>query len=316
MRMKKHGLGITSSRSYIIALNRWHSRLALAASLITVFFSLYAIAGGIALYARDGLPTSELFHWLTPNANFLTGFSACLIIPFAVEGIRKKHFSYPHWVAMLHYSGLVCTTLTMVFSLTFMIWVDPEAAVGGYNLYLHIVCPIMVIVSFFLVESGVRFSLKDAVIAMIPSVLYMAVYTYEVVIVGEENGGWVDMYRVMEFVPVWVAMLVIAALVFGLSLLIRWLYNKLTLRRRQRMEAGLWPEDVDPLEINIEIFGLGRYMGKHADTRFIELPLELIQMIAERYHLQTEELTKPYIRGFLDSLKEKQGSGTGKEEQA
>ena len=209
---------------------------------------------------------------------------------------------------MFHYCGMVCTTLTMVFSVGFMSWVDPNAAFGGYNLYLHIVCPIMVIVSFFLVESGFHYTLRDACGAAIPSLLYEVVYAYEVAIVGQENGGWEDMYHMMEVVPIVVSLLVISALALGISLLIRWLYNKLARIRQQRMVAGLWPKDVDPVEINIELFGLGRYMGKHADAKFIELPLDLIDMIAARYNLKTEELIRPYIRGFLDSLNDKRGS--------
>ena len=308
MRFAEKGSGAESSRGYIIALSRWRSRLALLASLITVSFSLYAIAGGIITYAETGREPASLFHFFTINSSFLTAFSAGLIIPFAVEGIRQKHFSYPKWVAMFHYCGMVCTTLTMVFSVGFMSWVDPNAAFGGYNLYLHIVCPIMVIVSFFLVESGFHYTLRDACGAAIPSLLYEVVYAYEVAIVGQENGGWEDMYHMMEVVPIVVSLLVISALALGISLLIRWLYNKLARIRQQRMVAGLWPKDVDPVEINIELFGLGRYMGKHADAKFIELPLDLIDMIAARYNLKTEELIRPYIRGFLDSLNDKRGS--------
>ena len=38
-----------------------------------------------------------------------------MIIPYALDGIRREHFSCPQWVARLHYSGMVCTTLTMVY---------------------------------------------------------------------------------------------------------------------------------------------------------------------------------------------------------
>lgn len=305
MNMQKKETKPESSRGYIIALSKWRSRMALLASLITVSFSLYGIAGSIVAYVEAGLTAGELFHWFTINSNFLTALSACMIIPFAVEGIRKKHFSYPKWVAMIHYSGMVCTTLITVFSSLFMSWVDPYAAFGGYNLYLHIFCPVMVLVSFFQVESGFHYTWKDACLASAPAFLYEAVYYCEVVLIGKENGGWADMYRIGEFVPMEVGALGVTLLALGISFLIRWLNNRLALARHQRMAARLWPKDVNPVEINIEIFGLGRYMGKHADAKFIELPLDLIHMIAEQYHLKTEDLIRPYIRGFLDSLAEK-----------
>ncbi len=307
MRRKARGAIGASGRGYIIARSRWRSRLALLAGLITVSFSLYAIGGGMVIYAENGQPIAELFHYFTINSNCLTAFSACLILPFAVEGIRKKHFSYPEWVAMLHYCGMVCTTLTMVFSAGIMSLIDPESAFGGYNLYLHVVCPVMVIVSFFLVESGRRFSRKEAILAAVPALLYEAIYAVEVVIVGKERGGWADIYHMTEYAPIAVAALVVTLLALTLSLLIRFLYNRLAGLRLRRLEARLWPPDVDPAEINVEMFGLGRYMGKHADRGFTELPLDLIETIAGRYHLSAEKLIKPYVRGVLDSLKERNG---------
>ena len=294
-----------TARGYIIALSRWRSRLALIASLITFFVSLYAIAGGIVQNIERGLTVQELFHWFTINSNFLTAFSACMIVPFATEGIRKKHFSYPKWVAMFHYSGMVCTTLTMVFSLVFMSWVDPEAAFGGYNTYLHILCPILVLLSFFLVEAGFHYTLKDSLIAAGPTFLYEMIYMVEVVIIGKENGGWEDMYHMTEYVPFAVSVVGVTLLALGISLLIRRLYNRMIRIRSRKMAERLWPEDVNPVEINIEIFGLGRYMGRHADAEYVELPLELIDNIADRYHVKTEELIRPYMRGFLDSLKDR-----------
>ena len=304
---KQKSAGLWIQRKYIISLSRWRSRLALIAGLVTIFCSLYAIAGSIVLYAENGADVRELFNYFTTNANCLTAFAAGMIIPFAVEGIRKKHFSCPKWVSALHYGGMVCTTLTMVFSMAFMSWVDPDAAFGGYNSYLHIICPVLVLVSFCMVESGRPYSLRDALIACIPSMAYMAVYAVEVGIIGKQNGGWEDLYHVLEYLPLWLAWPAAALLTLCISLLVRWLYNRLIAFRQKKMDAQLWPLDVNPVEINIEMFGLGRYMGKHADGEFVALPLSLISRIADRYSLKTEDLIRPYIKGFLDSVKDREG---------
>lgn len=293
----------SAGRKYVIALSKRRSRLALIASLITVTFSLYAITGDIVDYVVNGWPLSDLFHYFTINSNCLTVFNAFLLIPFAVEGCRKKYFSYPRWIAMLHYSGIVCTTLTMIFTVLFTSWFDPNAAFGGLHLYLHVLCPVMVLFSFFLVETGMRYSVRDALIAAIPSTLYMIIYIIEVVVVGKENGGWDDYYHVTEVLPAPVSFLLTVLFITGITLLIRWLYGKVIRYREKQIEKQLWPLDVSPVDIKIEIFGLGRYMGKHADKKYVELPLDMIRTIANRYSLNTEELLKVYLRGFLDSAK-------------
>jgi len=306
--MKEKEITPAAGRGYIINLSRSRSILALIASLITVGFSIYAIVGGIIMYVKMGKSPGELFHWFTTISNTLTAFAAAMIIPFAVEGSRNKSFSYPKWIAMFHYSGIVCTTLTMTLSLGIMSWSDPETAFGGYNRYLHVLCPIMVLLAFLMVESGIRYTVRDAFLAIIPAVIYIAVYVWEVVIIGQENGGWEDMYNALTLfpLPVPVLLVILFLTVLGISLLIRWFYNKLTAAREKRMNERLWPKDTNPVEINIEIFGLGRYMGAHADTKYIGLPLDLIKKIADRYDIKTETLLRPYIRGLLDSLNDRQ----------
>ena len=306
--MSKHEFRPEPGRKHIIALTRWHSILALIALLITFAFSLYGIAGGIAKYARAGENPWGLFQWFTTDCSFLTVFSASMIIPFAVQGIRNKYFSYPKWIAMFHYSGMLCTTLTLFIVLTFMSWVDPNTAFGDYNWYLHIVSPSIVIIAFFLVDSGYLYTLKDSVIATLPVLMYICVYAWQVFCIGKVNGGWEDLYQIGVNLPIPIpaGMLATYLLTLLLSLLIGWLDNRLTLRRRKKLMAGLWSADTKPVMIKVEVFGLGRYMGEHADAQFVEMPLDLIRRISDRYGLTTEELARPYFRGFLDSINVKQ----------
>ncbi len=174
--------------------------------------SVYAIGGSVVLVVKNAWSVAELFRYYTLNANSFTAFTACMIIPFAVEGIRRKSFKYPKWLALIFYSGAVCTTVTMC-----------------------IVLPVTLSVSFA----------------------------------------------------------------------IRWLYNRLAGRRADRFLKNLWPEGTNMTEIRIELFGLGRYMGKHSDTDQVEVPFEMIRRIASRYGLDTEKLVRPFIKGMMDSIAEK-----------
>ena len=292
-------------QKYIIALSKTRSITALIACIIITLLSVYAIAGGMVLYAMDDLPAALIFQWFTTVSNAITCLSAFMIIPFAVEGIRKKHFAFPNWISVFLYSGMVCTTLTMVCTIFFISWVDPELAFGGYNLYLHFVCPIAVIIAFFMVESGYLYTKADAFRAVIPIVIYLVVYLLEVVIIGEDNGGWVDLYHIQENVSVWVSLICFPLIALGVAFLIRFLSNKITLKRRKRLLDNLWPEDVKPAKINVEVFGLGRYMGKHSDPECADLYLDLICSIAKQYNMKPEDLIRPYIKGYVDSLEEK-----------
>ena len=294
-----------ADKKYVLYLKKQRSITAFIACVIIVVFSFYAIAGGMELYVEDDRPGLLIFQWFTTISNFITCLSACMITPFAVEGIRRKHFAFPRWISVCLYSGMVCTTLTMAMTVAFISWSDPALAFGDYNVYLHIVCPIMVIISFFMVESGYLYTINEAVLATVPVVLYVIVYFIEVVVIGEANGGWEDLYHVLDYVPIHFAVAGVILIGFGLSFIIRIINNKLVIMHRRRRLAKLWPENVSPAEIKMEMLGLGRFMGRHSDAEFVELYLDIIIDIADHYNLKTEDLIRPYIKGFVDSYNEK-----------
>ena len=107
--------------------------MALIASVTTVVVAIHAIVNSMLSFVPDDTSATSLYQFFTPNANTLTAIAAAMIIPFAIDGIRKKRFTYPKWIALLHYSGTICTTFVMVFGACVMSFFDMKAAFGGYK---------------------------------------------------------------------------------------------------------------------------------------------------------------------------------------
>ncbi len=303
--MKEASLLVNNrERQYIINLQRNRSLVALLASLVSLFFAIYAITSGLILYARNGARPIDLFQYFTIDANAITAFASAMIIPYAIDGFRKKRFYCPKWAVLFYYSGTVCTTLIMFYAVFIISRIDKQNAFGGYNFYLHLVCPIMILVSFFLIESYYRLSIKDAALSVIPVFIYAIVYIYEVVIVGENAGGWEDIYyftKYFSFIISFIAMLTIA---FLFALAIRALYNKLSYIRKQKLISSLWSEGVSPVEIKIEFFGLGRFFGRKEHKSYATLPLDIMQLVSDKYNIKIEELINAFVKGMLDKIKE------------
>ncbi len=291
-------------RSYIIGLFKTRSIIALIACLSALLLSLYGIVYGLILYTRHGEVPSELFRYFTVDINFLTALSAGMLAPYAVEGIRKKRFSCPRWAAKLYYIGASSISLIMFFAAFVISRTDPVMAFGGANFYLHIICPVMVMLSFFFIESNYLYTAKDALQCVIPMLIYGVVYFIEVVIIGEANGGWPDYYSLTTNAPVAVSAAIMFLLAFGIAFLIGRISNRLSKNRLDKLEKGLWDGEVSPAEIKIELFGLGRYMGRHEDSCNAALPLDIIELIANKYGLSREELIRPYIKGLMDSIEQ------------
>ena len=96
------------------------------------------------------------------NSNVFSALGAIMMIPYAVEGIRRKHFTYPKWIQVIQYSGAICTTLTMIFVIFLIFPVAGSfVAFGGIYVWLHLVCPIMSLILLFSVDSNIEITKKD-----------------------------------------------------------------------------------------------------------------------------------------------------------
>lgn len=288
-------------RQYLIDLQKYRSIVALAACIVTLGFSVGAITGSVVRYVRQGWSLAVLFRYFTTLSNILTALASSFIIPYAVSGIARKHFAYPKWLSMMHYSGTVCTTITMCFSMTFILAVNPVLAIGGYNFFLHVICPTAVLVSYMMVESSQELTPKETVRCMIPFFAYSLVYMFMVIILEV----WDDFYMFNSVLPFWLSLPLMWVLGCAIAFVIRKVSSKLSARRRSHM-ISLWRLELDSVEIKTEVFGLGRYNGLAGDPNDLNIPYDIIRQLASRYAIDFRDLAEVYVRGLLDGAEERE----------
>lgn len=295
-------------RKYAVSLYKWRSATALIASVIVCGCTLYAISEVLISKAVEGYDDvfEETFKFFTINSNIFSALAASFIIPYAAEGIRKRIFRLPKWVSLIQLSAVLCTTITMFFSLFFILpGKGVQAAFGGDYFYLHGLCPLLALILLFLVEADNRFSLEDTFICLLPFALYALVYTTRVVLIGEQAGGWSDFYGLNTYLPASVTAPMMFVLGFTVASLTRLFYNKLNDYRHEITLRNL-PKNASPVEIKIEAFGLGRLYGSHVDKNSIPFPIDLLLMFSEKYNIELDDLVKAYSKGVSDAIKDKQ----------
>ena len=294
--MKKSG----TRRAYLVSLYKWRSITALFAGLLAFLVSFIGVMFGMIHQIEVELsPGIQFFQFFTFQTNALNILAAGVLIPFAVEGIRKKRFVCPRWVSLLHCSAVNSILIVMIFTLTCISWYDPDKAFGGSNVFLHLVAPTLIFTAFVLVESLHSFSVKDAFLCLIPFAFYAVQYLVFVFFIGEENGGWKDLYHLKDIMPVWVSIPGMLLLGLIVSFLTRWIHNRLVLVHRRKLFSCLDGE-ADPVEIRVEAFGLGRYLGIHCETESVEIPLDILQHLSKHYQIPIQDLVRPFTRGVLD----------------
>ena len=284
----------TPIREHLTLLFRRRSVIALCCVILTLILAFYGIIAGVErmiLVAHEDGFMSFIYYTMLSNA--FAALSAAFVFPFAVEGVQKKRFLLPGWAALLHYMATTSIAITMVFVLAFMSWADPDGAFGGANLVTHVVCPPLILLSFFQIESGHRFTWKDRLLAVLPCAAYLAVYYVEVVVIG----GWPDIYHVREYTSPAVAIPAFLLLAFGVSTAVALVSNGLTKRREQKM-FRLWREDLDPVEVKIEAFGMGRMAAQYGEEGRIQVPYDILAYLAQKYRVDAEELMRAFDKGL------------------
>ena len=159
----------------------------------------------------------ELFRYYTIQSNVFVAVSALVMLVYQLKGTE-----IPFGVTAFKYFGtaLVSVTMTVV-----MVYLGPvytyKFQLESWNLYLHLVGPLLAIISFCFLEKNGALPFIYAVYALIPTFIYGFFYLYMVM----KAKKWEDFYCFVTNIKWYVSLLAVGIVAFLLALLIRFLYN-------------------------------------------------------------------------------------------
>ena len=288
----------TNSNS-LLHLYKWRSIVAFIACLADLVLSVSGIFYSIAWHTKAGSEFNA-FHYYTTDSNCYYALVACMMIPFAVEGIRKRRFSYPRWLAVLHFSSTFCITITMVFACCIISWYDFELAFGSLcNIFLHLICPSLLFISFFLSECGYQYTKKEALLSTIPFLAYSALYLINVVLLKR----WEDIYQLTSMLPWPVSLILMMIFAAFISFALLYFYNRFGVNRKKKLTRS-WPSELTAEQLNEELFNYGKLNGKAVDSTKVSLNLDIQEKLCEIYNCDLNEAVKKYSEGAVEGNRE------------
>lgn len=232
--------------------------------------SVSGIFYSIAWHTKAGSEFNA-FHYYMTDSNCYNALVACMMIPFAVEGIRKRRFSYPRWLAVLHFSSTFCITITMVFACCIISWYDFELAFGSLcNIFLHLICPSLLLISFFLSECGYQYTKKEALLSTIPFLAYSALYLINVILLKR----WEDIYQLTSMLPWPLSLILMMIFAAFISFALLYFYNRFGVNRKKKLTRS-WPSELTAEQLNEELFNYGKLNGKAVDSTKVSLNLDI-----------------------------------------
>ena len=284
--------------------NRMQCLLALiSASIVAVCVCVGVVMNLVTIYDENfdhmGIRTFCMF---TVNSNILAGLSMLLCIPYTVDGLRTGYYHLPDWVVVVMHVAVTAVSLTFLVSLCILAPVKGFVLIfTGSRFFLHGVCPILSIVTFscFICSHLVR--PKEMFLALVPVLLYAAVYLVMVVVIGEEHGGWNDFYGFVTRIPLWVSLAAITPVTLGIAAALRLWHNRCCLRRREK-DAALYREAYTGADLRQVVEGMARSRREELKTKNIVIPAQLIGYMVRNAgsDLDPVALCREYLEIILD----------------
>ncbi|MBR0507433.1 MAG: hypothetical protein IJJ86_02375 [Clostridia bacterium] len=133
-------------------------------------------------------PKRRLFYYFTTLSNVLCAIAALAVL------IAQLCGGLPFWALLLKYAGTAAVTVTMLTVLLFLgpVSKDWKGLLSRAELFLHLICPLLALVSFLFFEKTAMPAWTIAV-GTAPVVLYAILYWYKVIRAPEPR-RWEDFY--------------------------------------------------------------------------------------------------------------------------
>ena len=137
-------------------------------------------------------------------------------------------------------------------------------------------------------------------LALIPVFLYAAVYLVMVVFIGEEHGGWNDFYGFVTRVPLWVSLVLILPITYGIAMLLRLGHNQCCLRRRAK-DAELYRAAYTGADLRQVVEEMARACRQEIKTKNMVIPAQVIGYMVQNSgsDLDPAELCRHYLDAYL-----------------
>ena len=291
----------------LVKKNRIQCICALVSCMIVVICVCIGVTMNLTtLYDEDfdnmGIRTFCMF---TVNSNILAAISSAAIIPYAIDGIRKKEYSLPNWVVVFMMTGTTSVALTFLVSLFILSPVKGFVLIfTGSRFFLHGVCPILSILAFCLFITSHKINIRQSFFAIIPVAIYAIVYFVMVVVITEARGGWDDFYGFATRVPIWISATVLLPLTYGITTLLRLVHNHSFVKRRQN-EAQIFLDYFEGKSAQEILFEMGKARAKLQPYGDVMVPTLVIKKIVyfTESEMRTDDACRLYLDGYLSTIK-------------
>jgi len=244
------------------------------------------------------------FCMFTVDSNILAGLAMLLCIPYTIDGLRKEYYHLPDWVVVTMHIAVTAVSLTFLVSLFILAPVKGFVLIfSGSRFFLHGVCPVLSILTFCFFINSHLVRLWESFLALIPVLLYALVYLVMVVFIGEARGGWNDFYGFATRIPLWISLVAIMPLTFGIATLLR-LGHGAWCKRRRKKDAALYKAAYEGMDLTEVVETMAQSHKEKSKNIFIPTQMFSHMIQNSGSDLSLETLCRRYFEVSLEKQEE------------
>ncbi len=287
----------------VMKITRRECLLAMFSALVVVICVCVGVTMNLTTVADENFDHMGLrtFCMFTVNSNILAAGAMAMVIPYTMDGLRTHNYYLPRWIVDLVYAGVTAVALTFIVSLFILAPVKGFVLIfSGSRFFLHGVCPVLAVIAFSFFMSQKRMGFWDSLFAILPVLIYAAIYFVMVVVIGEENGGWNDFYGFATRIPWWISAIALVPLSLLIATGIRLLHNR-SRNRRKAEETAFFTEAFAGADVRKIVAAMARSRSS-AKILDIVIPTRVISILLKYSgsDCTLEEATEIYLKEYME----------------
>ena len=166
--------------------------------IISILLNAYIVVSLLICLLRFLLATGEgnmqvhgamAFQYFTVDSNALMAIASIFLVYHQIRMLKDPSRQFPHWLELFHYIAVASVSVTFITVCVILLPATSlEMMFGGNNLLLHLINPIVAIVSFMFFTVYYRSTWKQTLLAISTTLLYGILYFIMGVAISKENG--------------------------------------------------------------------------------------------------------------------------------
>ncbi len=144
---------------------------------INIALVIMEIIGTTYCFIDGGIASLRFY---TVLSNIMCGLINLVYVIFYMKNMNLDNVLVPKWLKTLRFITVTCLMVTFIVVITVLIPINGVESISGYlferaNLFHHLLCPLIMTITYLILEKEVKLGRREEMFAALPTVLYAIV---------------------------------------------------------------------------------------------------------------------------------------------